>query len=75
MRCYFNLISDDETMLDDEGVEVRDLDQAWAQALKAVAELRDEAEGDLIDWDRWRLEATDATGKVLFSLKLTYGLH
>jgi hypothetical protein len=75
MRCYFNLISDEETMLDDEGVEVRDLDQAWAQALKAIAELRQEAEGDLIEWDRWRLEATDSMGKVLFSIKLTYGLH
>jgi len=75
MRCYFNLISDDETMIDDEGVEVRDLDQAWAQALKAIAELRAEAEGDLIEWDRWRLEAADSNGKVLFSLKLTYGLH
>jgi hypothetical protein len=75
MRCYFNLISDDETMIDDEGVEVRDLDQAWAQALKAIAELRAEAEGDLIEWDRWRLEAADSNGKVLFSVKLTYGLH
>ncbi|PVE21823.1 hypothetical protein DC522_24495 [Microvirga sp. KLBC 81] len=75
MRCYFNLVSDEETMLDDEGVEVRDLDQAWAQALKAIAELREEAEGDFIEWDRWRLEATDAKGKVLFSIKLTYGLH
>ena len=75
MRCYFNLISDDETMIDDEGVEVRDLDQAWAQALKAVAELRAEADGDLIEWDRWRLEAADPNGKVLFSIKLTYGLH
>ena len=75
MRCYFNLISDDETMIDDEGVEVRDLDQAWAQALKAIAELRAEAEGDLIEWDRWRLEAADSNGKVLFSIRLTYGLH
>lgn len=75
MRCYFNLISDNETMLDDEGIEVRDLDQARAQALKAIAELREEADGDFIEWDRWHLEATDSEGKVLFSIKLTYGLH
>jgi len=61
-------MSDDETLLDEEGVEVRDLDQAWAQALKAIAELRQEAEF-------WRLEATDSTGKVLFSIRLTHGLH
>jgi hypothetical protein len=75
MRCYFNLISDDETILDDEGVEVRDLDQAWAQALKAIAELRGEADGELIEWDRWRLEAVDPSGNVLFSIKLTHSLH
>jgi len=75
MRCYFNLMSDDETLLDEEGVEVRDLDQAWAQALKAIAELRQEAEFDLTEWERWRLEATDSTGKVLFSIRLTHGLH
>lgn len=75
MRCYFNLISDDETMIDDEGVEVRDLDQAWAQALKAVMELRAEAEGELIEWDRWRLEATDMNGNVLFTVKLTHNLQ
>jgi len=75
MRCYFNLISDEETMIDDEGVEVRDLDQAWAQALKAVMELRAEAEGELIEWNRWRLEATDINGNVLFSINLTHSLH
>lgn len=75
MRCYFNLVSDDETMIDEEGVEVRNIDQAWAQALKAIAELREEAEGDFIEWDRWSLQATDASGAILFSLKLTYGLH
>jgi hypothetical protein len=75
MRCYFNLINDNETLLDDEGVEVRDLDQAWAQALKAIAELREEAEIDITEWERWRLEAIDSTGKILFSLNLTHGLH
>lgn len=75
MRCYFNLISDDETMVDDEGVDVRDLDQAWAQALKAVMELRAEAGEEMIEWDRWRLEATDANGNVLFTIKLTHNLH
>ncbi|MXQ11771.1 DUF6894 family protein [Microvirga makkahensis] len=75
MRCYFNLVSADETIIDDEGVEVRDLDQAWAQALKAIAELRAEADGELIDWDNWQLEATDPSGKVLFSIRLTHGLH
>jgi hypothetical protein len=75
MKCFFNLVSDDETMIDDEGVEVRDLNQAWAQALKAVAELRAEAEGETIEWDRWRLEAVDSSGNILFKIELTHQLH
>lgn len=75
MRCYFNLVSDDETILDDEGVEVRDLDQARAQALKAIAELRAEADDEMIDWNRWRLDATDPSGQILFSIRLTHSLH
>jgi hypothetical protein len=75
MKFYFNLVSDDETIIDDEGIEVRDLDQAWAQALKAIAELREEGGEDLTEWDNWRLEATDDSGRVHFSIKLNHGLH
>lgn len=75
MRCFFNLVSEDETMIDDEGVEVRNIDQAWAQALKAIAELRAEAGSEVVDWERWSLQATDANGNILFAVKLTHGLH
>ena len=75
MRFYFNLICDDETMIDDEGVEVRDIEHARVQALKAITELRQEAGTDLAEWSRWRLEAVNEAGEVVFALQLNHTLH
>ncbi len=75
MRFFFNLVCDDEAMIDDEGVEVRDIDHARVQALKAIAELRQEAGTDLAEWSRWRLEVLDETGDVVFALQLNQTMH
>jgi hypothetical protein len=71
MRCHFNLVSSTEKLIDHEGIEVRDLDQAWAQALRAIEELRSEDGDETEDWDNWVLEVTDSAGLVLFSVSLT----
>ena len=42
MKCYFNLVNGSERIADQEGIEVRDIEQAHAQAVKAIAELREE---------------------------------
>ena len=39
MRCYFHLVRDHENLIDDEGVEVSDFENAKAQAMMAVTEL------------------------------------
>ena len=39
MRLYFHLVTDRETILDPEGVEVDSVDQALAEALRALDEL------------------------------------
>jgi hypothetical protein len=75
MRFYFNLVCDDEMMIDDEGVEVRDIDHARVQALKAIAELRQEAGTDSLEWSHWRLEVMNEAGEMVFALKLTETLH
>jgi hypothetical protein len=43
MRCYFHLVNGPESIPDDAGVEVPDVQTAQREALKAIQELRDEA--------------------------------
>jgi hypothetical protein len=73
MKCYFNLVSDENELVDHDGIEVRDLAQAQAQAERAIEELRDNEEA--ASWESWSLEATDANGTVLFSIGLGKVLH
>jgi hypothetical protein len=39
MRCYFNLVSSHHTIIDNEGLEVADVDEARTFAREAVAEM------------------------------------
>jgi hypothetical protein len=64
---YFHLKDAHEMILDDEGVEVSGAHEARIQALLAIAELQEE---DARDWSGWILTATDAHGRVLFTLNL-----
>ena len=75
MRFYFNLVCDEEMMIDDEGVEVRDIEHARVQALKAIAELRQEAGSALDEWSGWRLEVMNEAGEIMFALHLNQTLH
>lgn len=75
MRCFFNLVSDHDTILDDTGVEVPDLDTAKIEAAKAIRELRQELSGTKEDWLGWRLEIVCANGRVLHSVDLSISLH
>ncbi len=75
MRCYFNLVNGTEEIIDDDGIEVSGIEQARAQALKAIAELRHEDNELASEWKNWRLEVTDSKGTVLFTLSLAIDLH
>ena len=44
MRCYFDLV---ETVVDSEGVEVADLNEARGLALEAVAEMTQARAGEI----------------------------
>jgi hypothetical protein len=75
MRCYFHLVSCDDVILDDTGVEVADLESAEAQARKAIQELGQEDEETDETWAGWQLNVTDGFGRVLLSIPLTTPLH
>ena len=71
MWCYFNLVEAFQTIVDDEGVEVADVDEARTLALEVIAEMIQQGEAQIADWRGWRLEVTDASGAVLFTISLS----
>lgn len=75
MRCYFNLVDGYERILDQDGIEVLDLDQARSQAVNAIEELLEEDGGMAGDWQKWSLEVTNEYGQILFSIPLSGILH
>jgi hypothetical protein len=75
MRCFFHLVNGQETILDDSGIEVADLEMAKVQAQKAIRELRQEYGGASEDWSGWRLDIECPAGRLLHSLDLNIILH
>jgi hypothetical protein len=75
MRCFFHLVNDYNTLLDDTGVEVFDLDVAKAHARTAIGELQQEDNGAAADWPGWRLDIVCPEGSLLHSLPLQAVFH
>ena len=75
MRCYFHLVNCHETILDDTGIEVSDLEVAKAEARKAIAELRQEDDEASENWSGWRLNIVSPEGNLLHSEDLNVTLH
>jgi hypothetical protein len=70
MRCFFNLHNTDDAILDKEGVEVANVEDLRAEVAKGVKDVRSADPLVVGDWKGWRLEATDPSGAVLFSVNL-----
>jgi hypothetical protein len=68
MRCYFNLVSSDQTITDHEGLEVADVEEARTFAREAVAEMVQDGVAEIARWRGWEMEARDASGTVLFTV-------
>ncbi|MFL5025513.1 MAG: DUF6894 family protein [Microvirga sp.] len=68
MRYYFNLVSSHHTIIDNEGLEVADVDEARTFAREAVAEMVQDGVSEIAHWRGWELEARDASGTVLFTV-------
>jgi len=69
MRCYFNLVSSHHTtIIDNEGREVADVDEARTFAREAVAEMVQDGVPEIAHWRGWEVEARDASGTVLFTV-------
>ena len=69
-RCHFNLVCAHQTLVDQEGVAVADVDQAQTLAIEVALDMIRTGEAQIADWRGWRLEATSGSGAVLFTLSL-----
>ena len=75
MRCYFHLVNGHTELVDNDGVEVSDLEDAKVQAMMAVDELQQEYEGFVDDWDGWHLHIICQNGTLLYSFPLVKTLQ
>ena len=68
MRCYFNLVSSHRTITDEEGLEVADMEEARTFAREAIREMAQDGVAEIAHWRGWQMEASDASGTVLFTI-------
>jgi hypothetical protein len=70
MRCFFHLMSGDDSILDDQGLEISDLQEAEVQALMAIQEVRQEMDSIEEDLKGWHLYVVDGSGATMMSIPL-----
>ena len=69
-RYYFNL-TDGETMIrDEEGIEASGIQAAVVSALEAAEELRAQDPSTSDEWQGWRLEIVDTSGRAVQTIPL-----
>jgi hypothetical protein len=69
-RYYFNLTDGEIMIRDEEGIETASLQAAVMSALEAVEELRAQDPSHSDEWQRWRLEIVDASGRAVQMIPL-----
>ena len=74
MRLFFHLVDGGDTIQDLEGIEVTNLEQARTEALRALAEMRQEEPPAPQAWSGWTLKVTDGSERVVLSLDLDSGV-
>ena len=62
MHCYFNLVSPQESIIDEEGIAVADADEARTFAREAILEMVQDGVAEIAHWRGWEIEARDASG-------------
>jgi hypothetical protein len=69
-RFYFHLVSANERIIDSQGGEATDLEEARAQAIEVIEELRKHDPSVTSDWSGWALCIADGSGTVLARIDL-----
>ncbi len=69
-RYYFHLINGEAGIRDDEGIEAFSIQSALISALEMIEELRAEDPSAADEWQGWRLEIVDASGRTVHTMPL-----
>ena len=64
-RYYFNLTDGDNRIRDEEGIVASSIQAAVVSALEAVEELRAQTPTSSNEWQGWRLEIVDVSGRAV----------
>ena len=68
-RFFFHLRSPQKYLVDCEGMMLRDLEAARAEATKAVEDFLQPATGRVhAEWQDWRIEVSDQRGRCVFAM-------
>ena len=69
-RYYFHLTNGEAVIRDEEGTEVSSMHTALISAMEMVEELRAEDPSAADEWQGWRLEIVDASGRTVHTMAL-----
>ncbi len=69
-RYYFHLTNGEAVIRDEEGTEVSSMQTALISAMEMIEELRTEDPSAAEEWQGWRLEIVDASGRTVHTLPL-----
>ena len=70
VRSYFHLTNGEAVIRDDEGIEAFSIQSALISAIKMIEELRAEDPSAADEWQGWRLEIVDASGRTVHTMPL-----
>jgi len=68
-RYFFTVLYGDESKLKNEGLDLRDNDEAWVEATVACAELLHDLDGRLKPGEHWSMQVKDESGRDLYLLE------
>ena len=69
-RYCFHLTNGKAMIRDDEGIEAFSIQSALVSAMEMVEELRAEDPSAADEWQGWRLEIVDASGRTVHTMPL-----
>ena len=69
-RYFFHLFGGSDAILDEDGIEVGDFEEARTEVKRTVRQLQCEDPAEASKWKGWNLDVVDRFGNVALSISL-----